>query len=220
MGSFLAGMLASRGHAVTVIEKDAKTCWELATSIDAIVIRGDACDHRYQEEAEMGRADVFAAVTGDDDDNLVACQLARTSFAVPRLVARVNDPRNERIFTAMGIDAVSSTGIIARLIESMTTAGDVTTLHALHGGRLAMVEVDIPPLDCPACERPVGELGLPHGCVLISITRGEEVFVPHGKTRILPGDEVVALTFVEEEDALRRALLGGMRKAHREGREA
>ncbi len=145
VGSFLAGRLASRGYTVTVIEKDEAACYELATSVDAIIIHGDACNRHYQEEAQAGRADVFAAVTGDDDDNLVACQLARTHFNVPRLVARVNNPKNEEIFKVMGIDAVSSTNIIAGLIEGMTAAGGITTLHTLHKGRLAMVELDIPP---------------------------------------------------------------------------
>jgi trk system potassium uptake protein TrkA len=208
VGSFLAERLVERGHAVTVIEKNEKACWKLATSIDAIVIHGDACDYHYQDEAEVIRAHVFAAVTGDDDDNLVACQLARTSFEVPRLVARVNNPKNEQIFTMLGIDAVSSTTIIAALIESMTTVGDIITLHTLHKGKLAMVELEIPPEGSDACTYDIGELELPPACVLISIVRGEEVIIPHGGDRIQAGDAVIAVTLVERKDDLREALLG------------
>jgi len=217
VGSFLAGRLASRGYTVAVIEKDETACYELATSIDAIIIHGDSCNRHYQEEAQVGRADVFAAVTGDDDDNLVACQLARTHFKVPRLVARVNNPKNEEIFTVMGIDAVSCTNIIAGLIEGMTAAGGITTLRTLHKGRLAMVELDIPPQGTVACACTIGELGLPPGCVLVSISRGEEVIIPRGEDRLQAGDEVVALTFVDQEDALRRVLLGGRRMAQERG---
>ncbi|MEW6553532.1 MAG: TrkA family potassium uptake protein [Actinomycetota bacterium] len=208
VGSYLAGKLASRGHAVAVIEKDGAACRELATSLDAIILHGDACNWRYQEEAQTGRADVFAAVTGDDDDNLVACQLARTHFKVPRLVARVNNPKNEEIFGLMGIDAVSSTSVIAGLIEGLTEAGDITTLRTLHKGKVAMVELDMPTEGGEACGCVIEELKLPPGCVLVSISRGEEVIIPRGGDRLQAGDVVIALTFVDQEEELRRALLG------------
>jgi trk/ktr system potassium uptake protein len=216
VGSFLAGRLTSRGYAVTVIEKDEAVCHELATSVDAIVIHGDACNRHYQEEAQTGRADVFAAVTGDDDDNLVACQLARTHFGVPRLVARVNNPKNEEIFRVMNIDAISSTSIIAGLIEGMTAVGHLTTLHTLHKGRLAMVELDIPLQGSSACAGTIGELGLPLGCVLVSVSRGEDVIIPRGEDCLQAGDKVIALTFVDQEEELRRALMGGRSSEHRE----
>ena len=209
VGSALAERLIEKGHAVTVIEKNEKACWKMATSVDAIVIHGDACDHVFQDEAQVNRAHVFAAVTGDDDDNLVACQLARASFEVPRLVARVNNPKNEPIFSAMGIDAVSSTSIIAGLIESVTTMEEIVTLHTMHKGKLAVVELDVPTDGSDACTCCIGELGLPQGCVLISLVRGDEVIIPHGEDRIQPGDQVIAVTFTDREDKLRKVLLGG-----------
>jgi len=191
-----------------VIEKNEKACWRLAASIDAIVINGDACDYVFQDEAQVNRAHVFAAVTGDDDDNLVACQLARTSFSVPRLVARVNNPKNETIFSAMGIDAVSSTFIIAGLIESMTTVQDIVTLHTMHKGKLAVVELDIPTCGSDACAGNIAELGLPRGCVVISLLRGDEVIIPHGGDLIKAGDRVIAVTLTDREEELRSVLLG------------
>lgn len=207
VGSFLAGKLEEKGHAVAVIEKNAGICEGLSTAMNALIINGDACDYRYQEEAHVERADVFAAVTGDDDDNLVACQLAKVSFDVPRTVARVNNPKNEHIFNLMGIDAISSTTIIGELVERETTIGDIITLHTMHKGKLAMVEVDISAKGSKACCRPIRELGLPKGCVLVAIVRGEEAIVPHGEDVLEPGDSVIAITSPENEDRLKEILV-------------
>jgi trk system potassium uptake protein TrkA len=206
VGSFLARKLTEKGNAVAVIEKNERTCRELAASLDIMVVQGDACDLKYQEEAQVGRADVFAAVTGDDDDNLVACQLARVSFNVPRTVARVNNPKNERIFQMMGIDAISSTTVISELIEKRASLGDIITLYTLKKGNLAIVEVDIPEEGSDACCRPVRELGLPKGCVLVTVVRKEEVLIPHGDDVLQPGDSVIAVTSLDQEEYLRRIL--------------
>ena len=208
VGSFLAGRLLDKGHAVAIIEKDSAICENLATSINALVINGDACDHRFQEEAHVERADVFAAVTGDDDDNLVACQLAKVSFGASRTVARVNNPKNEHIFKLMGIDAISSTTVIAELIERETTIGEIITLYTMHKGRLVIVEVDIPERGCRACGRPISELGLPRGSVLVAVVKGEEAIVPSGEDILEPGDSVIAVTSLEQEDRLISILTG------------
>jgi trk system potassium uptake protein TrkA len=189
IGSFLAKKLLDKGHAVAVIEKDSAICENLSFKMNALVINGDACDLRYQEEAHVERADVFAAVTGDDDDNLVACQLAKVSFEVPRAVARVNNPKNERIFNLMGIDAISSTTIIVELVERETTIGDIMTLYTLQKGKLAMVELEIPEAGSAACGKQIKDLGLPRGCVLVSI-----------------------ITSVEQEARLRDALVSRQRQ--------
>lgn len=206
VGAFLAKELGGKGHTVVVIDKDTTICERLASTTSALVIQGDACDFRYQEEAGVDKADVFAAVTGDDDDNLVACQLARTSFNVPRAVARVNNPKNERIFNLMGIDAISSTTVIGHLIEEETTVGDIITLHMLQKGKLAIVEVDMPDRECVCCTKPIKDLGLPDGCVLVSVIRGDEVMIPRGEDTLKPGDSIIAVTLVEKEDKLKRIL--------------
>ncbi len=206
VGSFLAKQLVAKGHTVVVIERDKNICERLASDINVLVIHGDACDYRYQEEARVDRADVFAAVTGDDDDNLVACQLAKVSFNVPRTVARVNNPKNERIFNLMGIDAISSTTIIGQLIEEETTVGEIITLHTLKRGKLAIVEVDIPERGSKSCDCAIKELGLPKGCVLVAIIRGDEVIIPHGGDRLQPKDSVIAVTSLDKEESLKRIL--------------
>jgi len=208
VGSFLAETLEAKGHQVTVIERNRELCERIASRTSATVIEGDGCDLRFQEEAEVGSADVFAAVTGDDDDNLVACQLARTHFQVPRAVARVNNPKNERIFNRLGIDAISSTSVIAQLIEERTTVGDIITLHTLKKGKLAVVELDLPEDRCRSCEVPLRDLGLPRGCVLVSIIRGDEVIIPQGSSVLQPGDTVIAVTEPEKEADLKRILTG------------
>lgn len=205
VGSFLAKNL-SEHNTVVVIEKNPDTCERLARDTSAMIICGDACDYRFQQEAHMDKADVFAAVTGDDDDNLVACQLAKTSFDVRRTVARVNNPKNERIFNLMGIDAISSTTVISHLIEEETSVGEIITLHVLKQGRLAIVEVDVPDESCRACGRPISELGLPGDCVLVSIVRGDEVILPSGHHRLQAGDSVIAVTTFELEQELKRVL--------------
>lgn len=205
VGSFLAKKL-SADHTVVVIEKDPDKCERLATSTPAMIIQGDACDYRFQEEARVDKADVFAAVTGDDDDNLVACQLANISFGVPRAVARVNNPKNERIFNLMGIDAISSTTVIGHLIEAETTVGDIITLNVLKKGKVAIVEVEIPSGGCKACASQIKDLGLPSGCVLASIIREDDVIIPQGGDKLQPGDTVIAVTSVDKEDKLKKIL--------------
>lgn len=208
VGSFLTEALEAKGHLVTVIERNRELCEKIAMRTAATVIEGDGCDLRFQEEAEVDKADVFAAVTGDDDDNLVACQLARTHFQVPRAVARVNNPKNERIFNKLGIDAISSTTVIAQLIEERTTVGDIITLHTLKKGRLAVVELDLPEDRCRSCDVPLRDLGLPKGCVLVSIIRGEEIVIPQGGSTLQPGDTIIAVTEPEKEGELKRVLTG------------
>lgn len=206
VGSFLARDLTQKGHSVVVIEKDPQICERIARTTKAMVINGDACDYRYQEEARVDRADVFAAVTGDDDDNLVACQLAKTSFNVPRTVARVNNPKNERIFNLMGIDAISSTTVIGHLIEEETTVGDIITLHLMRKGKFAIVELDIPETAKNACSKQIKDLGLPKNSVLVALIRDEEVLIPRGNHTLERGDKVIAVTSIEQEKELKEKL--------------
>lgn len=208
VGSGLARKLGKKGHAVVVLEKNRDKCARIAEdNEDVLVVNGDACDVRYLEEAGADHADVLAAVTGDDDDNLVMCQLASEGFNIAKTVARVNDPRNERIFHALGINALSSTTIITKLIEEEATLGDIITLQALKKGNLVLVEVDLPD-DIPIDGKKIMDIKFPREIVLVSIIRGDDVIIPRGNTTIQAGDSVIALTTPDKELALREILAG------------
>lgn len=211
VASYLARTLGESGHDVAVIEKRADVVEKLIGELPrrALVILGDGCDAQFQDDAGAARADVFASVTGDDDDNLVACQLAKVAFGVPRAVARVNNPKNEHIFNALGIEAISSTTIISRMIEEEATVGDIHTLATLRKGDMAIVEIELPVDRCTVCNRPVSSLELPKDSVLIAVIRpNEDVETVHGDTELGPGDTVIAFTGVESERALKRVLTG------------
>lgn len=209
IGSFLAQDLAGKGHDVALLERRAEIIERLARELprSVLVIAGDGCDAGHLEQAGIARADVFAAVTGEDAANLVSCQLARVGYRVRRAVARVNSPRNERIFHALGIEAISSTTVIGRLIEEEVAVGDILQLISLAKGRLSLVELDLPGGGCPACGRRLADLGLPPETVLAAVLRGTHVFVPHGNTRFEPGDRVIAVMGGGQREALRRAFL-------------
>jgi trk system potassium uptake protein TrkA len=210
VASYLARTLIDRGHTVSLIEKREVVAEKLAAELPkrSLIILGDGCDVSFQEDAGVGHADVFAAVTGDDDDNLVSCQLAKVAFGVPRCVARVNNPKNQHIFTALGIEAISSTTIIARMIEEETAVGDLRTLATLRKGNMAVVEIELPTDRCVVCDMAVKDLKLPVDCVLFAIVRGEETITVHGATIMKPGDIVFAFTSVAHEAALKKALTG------------
>ncbi|MBI5440819.1 MAG: TrkA family potassium uptake protein [Deltaproteobacteria bacterium] len=207
VGSFLAHTLVRKNHDVAIIEKRpgvlARLAEELPTKV--LLIEGDSCNVGYLEEAGVAHADALAAVTGEDDDNLVTCQLGKTSYGVPRVIARVNSPKNERVFRAFGIDAVSSTSIIGRRIEEETTVEDITWLHTLKQSRLAIVEIDLH----EGRSRKVTDVPLPSPTVLVAIVRGEKVIVPTGVTTLEGGDRVIAITPIGQEEDLRRTLQGG-----------
>jgi trk system potassium uptake protein len=207
VGRFIAVELLGDGHAVTIIERVEERCENLLRDHDLLVIHGDACDVRYLEQARLERADVFVATTGDDDDNFVACQLARTSFGVPRVISRVNTPRNEEIFSKLNIEAVSTTTLISRLIREEVTVGDLIHLYTLRRGKANLVEVDIP-RDDRKDSPPLMELDLPEDSVIVCVFRGDETVIPHGGTTLRPGDQVIALTTPQFEDELRATVLG------------
>lgn len=210
VASYLARQLIEHGHTVALIEKREEVAHKLMAELpsDPLIIRGDGCDSMYQEDAGVSRADVFVAATGDDDDNLVACQLAKVAFGVPRTVARVNNPKNEHIFNALGIEAISSTTIISRLIEEEATIGDIRTLMALRKGNMAIVEIELPTDRCVVCNKKVAELNLPVDCLIVALVRGDNVIAVHGDTAMEPGDVVIAFTNVAHERALKKALTG------------
>jgi trk system potassium uptake protein TrkA len=160
------------------------------------------------DHAGAARADLVAAVTGDDEDNLVICQMAKRKFKVKRVIARINNPKNEVTFQLLGIDeTVSSTKLIYSLIEQEVEVADVIPLTALRRGHLELVEVALTE-DSPAANRRVRDLTLPRNCTLAILVRGEAAEVIHGDTLLRGGDVVVAITPSASVQAFREALLG------------
>jgi trk system potassium uptake protein TrkA len=208
VGYFLARRLILNRHTVSLIDKDRLTCEDISKQINALVINGDGCDPMVLEQAGIVRADVVAAVTGDDEDNLVICQLAKEKFGVGRTVGRVNNPDNEHTFAQLGIDVpIDSTKIIAKIIEEEVSFSDFVNLMSFKRGKLAIVRVDLPP-DSPVINKAVQEVQLPPDSVLVSIVRGEEVIVPKGNTLLKSGDDIIALTLIGNEPQLLNLLLG------------
>jgi trk system potassium uptake protein TrkA len=208
VGYRLASLLAEDKHEVAIIEKNRVTCEEIASKIDVLVIHGDGCESRYLEDAGIRKADVIAAVTGDDEDNIVICQLAKRKFNVPRTVARVNDPKNEHLFNVLGVDVpVNSTSIIAHIIEEEASLDDFVKLMTFKRGKLAIIRVDIQATS-PGVNKPLKSLKLPPQSVIVSIVRGEDVFVPGGETILKEGDDLIAITTIEYEQELLDVLLG------------
>jgi trk system potassium uptake protein TrkA len=223
VGSFLAKTLHAKGHAVAIIDRRSEIIRKLAEEVssDILLVEGDGCDLRTLEDAGTDRADVFASVTPRDEDNLVSCRLARLAFQVRRAVARVNSPRNEGAFHALGIEAISSSTVIGQLIEEQLTVGDIIRLYTLQKGRLGIVEVEVPEGSPAADGRSVAELGLPDDIVLVCVTRRNEWLIPRGRTSLHAGDRVVAVTPAGHESALARLLRGNGSVApahHHEGK--
>lgn len=208
IGFSLAQKLIQDKHTVTVIDKDKAKCEGVSLSLDALVINGDGCEPKSLEDAEVGRADVIAAVTSDDEDNLIVCQLAKEVFGVRRTVARVNNPKNEHIFTELGVDVpINATKIIAKIIEEEVSFEDFINLMTFKRGKLALVRVDLSS-DSPILEKCVKDIVLPENCVLVTIVRGENIIFPKGDTVLKKGDDVVALTSIENEQVLLDLMLG------------
>ena len=208
VGYFLAKRLIASKHTVSVVDKDKGVCEAVAKELEALVINGDGCDPRILEEAGISRADVVAAVTNEDEDNLIICQLAKERFNVQRTVGRVNNPDNEHTFSELGIDVpVDSTKIIAKIIEEEVSFSDFVNLMSFKRGKLAVVRVDLPS-DSPAIEKEIKDIKLPADSVLVSILRGEEVIVPKGNTVLKPGDDIIAITPIGSEPQLINLLVG------------
>ena len=209
IGRYIAQDLVGKHHEVTVVERRPGRCEQLVAETNVLVIQGDACDVRYLEQAHVERADAFVATTHEDDDNLVACQLAKIEFGVRRAISRVNSPKNVEIFETLGIEPVSSTRLISELLENEFSVGELIHLYSLKGGKVSLVELRIPEADEPGAPPPrfVADLGLPFEAVLVALFRHEQTIIPRGTTEILPGDEVLALTTPELEERLREVLV-------------
>lgn len=208
VGYFLAKRLGLRKHTISIVDKDRQVCEEIAKQLEVLVVNGDGCDPRILEEAGVRRADVLAAVTGDDEDNLIICQLAKELFGLRRAVGRVNNPDNEYTFSELGIDIpIDATKIISKIIEEEVSFSDFVNLMSFKRGKLSIIRVDLPD-NSPIINKPISEITWPENSVLVSVVRGEEVIVPKGNTVLQSGDDVIALTTIGNEQNLLQLLVG------------
>jgi len=208
VGYYLTKELLAAGHEVVMIERDPGRARTIADELGSIVIPNDGCEGRYQAEAGMARADVVAAVTGDDEDNLVACQVAKMHFNVPRAIARVNNPKNEQLFRQLAIDdTVSPTRTILGVIEHEIPIHDLLHLTELEGGDLEIVEAQLT-ADSPVVGRELRDVTLPEGTSVAVILRGSRAIPVRPETRLVDGDRMLAVTSSEREPELRKLLIG------------
>lgn len=208
VGYYLTKELLAAGHEVVVIEQDQARARQIADELGSIVIAADGCEGRYQAEAGMGRADVVAAVTGDDAVNLAASQVAKMRFNVPRSIARVNDPKNERLFKRLSIDeTVSPTHVILGVIEHEIPIHDLLHLAELEGGEVQIVEAQLD-ADSPVIGRELRDLELPEGSSIAVMIRDDRVQTVRSDTRLRAGDKLLAVTSADTEAALRALFIG------------
>jgi trk system potassium uptake protein TrkA len=193
VGWNLARELIDKDHELTLIEGDRRRYLVVEQELEHAVQYGDATELWVLERAGIPRADLVIAVTGDDEDNMLICQVAKEKYQVERIVARVNNPRNVDHFKLLGIHpVVSATDLILRLIEHEVPQYGLVHLLDLAEERLEIIELIVAD-DAPTAGQRIGDVSLPDGSLIISILRGGEGFVPKADTVIEPGDEVLVV---------------------------
>ena len=208
VGFYLAKELLAEGHEVVLMEKDAENSRRIADELGAIVVNRDGCEGTHLEEAGANRATIVAAVTGDDEDNLVVSQMAKHHFDVPRTIARVNNPRNEALFRHLGVDEIiSPTRMALAAIEQDIPVHELLHLAQLEGGELDLIEAQIAD-DSPALGRRRTDIDLPEGCSLFVLIRDDRAQAIRPETIFQSGDKVIAISKIECEVELHRQLIG------------
>lgn len=209
VGYYLTRELLKEGHEVLLIEQKAEIVERVNAEMGSVGICGDGCEAAILESAGTARADMLIAVTGDDEDNLVACQVAKYKFNVPRTISRVRNPKNENVMQKLGIDVtVSSTGIILEHIEHELPTHPLTHLINLSETGLEIVEIRIPD-DSPNINRLLEEIKLPERSLIsLVVHRGITPEMPTPETLIKANDRIIAVTPTESAEELKNALIG------------
>jgi trk system potassium uptake protein TrkA len=207
-GSQLANSLLSEGYQVKIVEPRPAILEQLKTELPPeMIVAGDGSAPSVLEAAGIGNADVLAAVTGDDETNLVVTTLARFEYNVPRVIGKINNPKNAWLYTAeMGVDvAINQASILARLIAEEMSLGDMMTLLKLRKGEFSVVEEKVHP-DSAAAGKTIAELVMPSECVIAAIIRKNKMIIPHGDTVLQPADEILAVVHAAQAHLLAEAL--------------
>jgi trk system potassium uptake protein TrkA len=208
IGYYLSKALLNQGHEVLIIEKDVHKCERLEDELGSCCMRGDGCETAILSEAGLNRADVLIATASQDEDNLVSCQVAKHRFKVPRTIALVNNPINNKIFQKLGVDAtISVTNTILEYVEQQIPAHPLIHLLTMSGQMEEVVELMITK-DSPALGKSLGQLRLPGDTTIALVMReGEKPRIPGADTILKENDRVIALTTMESEKILEKLLL-------------
>ncbi|MDD5312099.1 MAG: TrkA family potassium uptake protein [Dehalococcoidia bacterium] len=209
IGYYLGKALLGEGHEVLIIEKDARKCERLEDELGSCCMRGDGCETAMLSDAGLNRADVLIATTAQDEDNLVACQVAKYRFKVPRTIALVNNPSNDKIFTKLGVDAsISVTNTILEHVEQEIPAHPLIHLLTMSGQMEEVVELLVA-RDSPAVGKSIAQLRLPADTTVALVMRdGERPRIPGADTLIRENDRIIALTTPSSEKTLQKAVMG------------
>lgn len=194
VGLYLAQSLQSHRHKITIIEPDEEQCRLLADTLDSPVICGSSVSFDTLRTAEVDSCDAFVAVTGSDEDNLVACQIAKREFGVDRTVARVSNPKNRELLHTLGVDmVVCGTDNLSHILEREIETDTIRQLLTLGGGTASLNEILLPESFIYA-GKAIMDIPIPGDTILVSITRDTEFIIPHGSTVLLPWDHILCLT--------------------------
>lgn len=206
VGRYIARDLVMNGHEVLIVESDPAVVarQQADGDIGARWFAGDACEVSTLHDAGFGEADVVVAATGDDEDNLVVSLLSKQEFAVPRVIARVNHPKNRWLFNeTWGVDlSVSTPHLITAMVEEAVSVGTLVRLLRLAEGKAGLVEVTLAETS-PAAGSVISELGMPRDSSVVAVVRDRRVVVPRGDTQLNVGDEVIVLVTEDSEDSVR-----------------
>ncbi len=208
VGFHLAKALLEANHEVMLLESDRRRAQVIQEHLGSVVMNAPADEGRYQMEAGCQRADAVIAVTGEDPANLVICQLAKWKCHVPRVIARVNDPKNEIVFKALGIDeTISSTRVLMGVIEQELPTGGFLPLMPLTGSHLELIEAEIAG-GTPSANKAIRALGLPAGAAVGGVVRKGVVLQTDADTKLEVGDRIIVLSPTADEAKVRKALFG------------
>lgn len=208
VGYYLAKTLLSYHHKVKVIELKRVVCEKIANELNIAVFNGDATKIDILKEAGVANADVFIAVTGLDEENLIACELAKNNLQVKKTIARVNNPKNQKVFFALGVDfAISSTILIADLIEEEVDYAGMKTITNIKNGKIIVSEIEIKK-NSPVFNKKIRDIKIPKDCLLVSVIKYEEVLPPNENLVLLEGDSVIVISDFENKKLLRNTFVG------------
>jgi trk system potassium uptake protein TrkA len=203
VGASVAADLCASGHDVLIIESDLALVERRSPTMSCRWFSGDACEVKTLADAGVADTDVVVAATGDDEDNLVISLLAKQEFAVPRVVARVNHPKNQWLFNeSWGVDvSVSTPQLLTALVEEAVSVGSLVRLLQFQGGAAHLVEITLAE-DSPANGIAIADLAFPRDGVVVAVVRADRLIVPRGDTVLMSGDEVLVLSTADAEDAV------------------